>query len=446
MNTQNYAVNIRVGLANPVRVNISQDDTGRTLAFSLYDGLSPFTPPTGSTVTIVGRKPSKLGFSETCTVSGNVATVATTLAMTQEAGKFPAELRIEAGGQSIGTANFTMYVEPSPHPDGTTDGTHATVDNLQTQIGNLANLTTTAKTNLVSAINEAAQSGGTEVVIDNTLTKTGQAADAKKTGDEISQIKADLDDLDDRVTALEEGGGGGMTDNVKTALMNLVNHLAWDDDDPTGQTYITALYNALYPPADLVSISAVYTQSGAIYESNTLDDLKDDLVVTALMSDQTTRPVTDYTLSGTLTEGTSTITVSYSGKTTTFNVTVSHETVFVRNIIDYATVVREHAYGVNNSTVNESWPEVVYSIPDVKSGDVLILPNGSNEGTWVTYRNIGKVDKSSSAPQLTLGEWVKVGSQYGYYPITVNEDLDILYVRFKPAYSSAATWTRESGF
>lgn len=39
---------------------------------------------------------------------------------------------------------------------------------------------------------DAAQSGGTEVVIDNTLTQTGQAADAKKTGDEISAIKADL--------------------------------------------------------------------------------------------------------------------------------------------------------------------------------------------------------------------------------------------------------------
>lgn len=200
MNTQNYVVNIRVGLANPARVNISQGDTGRTLAFSLYDGLSPFTPPTGSTVTIVGRKPSKLGFSEACTVSGNVATVTTTLAMTQEAGKFPVELRIEANGESIGTANFTMYIEPSPHPDGTTDGTHATVDNLQTQIGNLANLATTAKTNLVSAINEAAQSGG--VVIDDTLTQTGQAADAKKTGDEIGTIKADLDNVDERLAHL----------------------------------------------------------------------------------------------------------------------------------------------------------------------------------------------------------------------------------------------------
>ena len=43
---------------------------------------------------------------------------------------------------------------------------------------------------------DAAQSGGTEVVIDNTLTQTGQAADAKKTGDEISAIKADLGDVD----------------------------------------------------------------------------------------------------------------------------------------------------------------------------------------------------------------------------------------------------------
>lgn len=160
------------------------------------------------------------------------------------------------------------------------------------------------------------------IVTDKTLTVDGGIADAKKTGDEISQIKADLDDLDDRVDALESGGDG-LTDAVKTALMNLVNHIVWDDDDPTGQTYITALYNALYPPADLVSISAVYTQPGKVYSTNTLDSLKSDLVVTALMSDSSTRIVTEYTLSGTLAEGTSVITVTYGGKTTTFNVVVS---------------------------------------------------------------------------------------------------------------------------
>ena len=77
--------------------------------------------------------------------------------------------------------------------------------------------------------------------------------------------------------------------------------------------------------ATLLSISAVYTQSGTVYETTPLDDLKDDLVVTAYWSDntQSTVPSADYTLSGSLSVGTSTVTVTYSTETTTFNVTVS---------------------------------------------------------------------------------------------------------------------------
>lgn len=260
------------------------------------------------------------------------------------------------------------------------------------------------------------------------------------------QIKADLGALEERVEALE-GSSGGLTSDIKSALMNLVNHIAWDDDDPTGQTYITALQNALYPPTDLVSISAVYTQSSAIYETNELDDLKEDLVVTALMSDQTTRPVTDYTLSGTLTEGTSTITVSYGGKTATFNVTVSHEAIYVKNIVEEGTLLREHAWGVNNGSTNPSWNPSVYSISDVRSGDVLILPNGWNSANWNLVRNIGTVDRSDSIPDCTQGEsWVQSGNDYGYYQITMNEDVETLYVSFNPTYGSIATWTREGGF
>ena len=134
------------------------------------------------------------------------------------------------------------------------------------------------------------------------------------------------------VTAFEVGSelvrlgngasGSGLTEDVKVALLACFEKVAWIDED--GQDYYDALYNALYPPADLVSISAVYTQSGTVYNTDTLDSLKTDLVVTAHMSDSSTRTVTTYVLSGTLVEGsTSTITVSYSGKTTTFNVTVA---------------------------------------------------------------------------------------------------------------------------
>lgn len=146
-------------------------------------------------------------------------------------------------------------------------------------------------------------------------------------GDAISDVKNDFDDLDDRVTALEQGGSGsGLTDDIKQALLQIADKVAYIDED--GQDYYDDLYDALYPPAppaELVSISAVYTQSGTVYNTDTLDSLKTDLVVTALYDDQTTATVTEYTLSGTLTVGTSTITVTYGGKTTAFNVTVSSD-------------------------------------------------------------------------------------------------------------------------
>lgn len=88
----------------------------------------------------------------------------------------------------------------------------------------------------------------------------------------------------------------------------------------TGNIVITAT-----AVASVSSITAVYTQSGTVYDTDALDSLKSDLVVTATYTGGTTStiPGTDYTLSGSLTEGTSTITVSYGGKTTTFNVTVT---------------------------------------------------------------------------------------------------------------------------
>lgn len=85
----------------------------------------------------------------------------------------------------------------------------------------------------------------------------------------------------------------------------------------------SATCSVVVSQAQLEDITAVYTQSGTVYDTDTLDSLKPDLVVTAYYDNQTSAVVTNYTLSGTLTEGTSTITVSYGGKTTTFNVTVT---------------------------------------------------------------------------------------------------------------------------
>lgn len=115
--------------------------------------------------------------------------------------------------------------------------------------------------------------------------------------------------------------GDWIGSDLKQALLQLASKVAYIDDD--GQDYYDALESALYHDATLVSISAVYTQSGTVYDTDSLDDLKSDLVVTALYSDASTATITAYTLSGTLTAGTSTITVTYMGKTTTFGVTVT---------------------------------------------------------------------------------------------------------------------------
>ena len=117
------------------------------------------------------------------------------------------------------------------------------------------------------------------------------------------------------------GSGTGLTTEVKEAILACFEKVAWIDDN--GQDCYDALEAALYPPANLVSISCVYTQSGTVYTTDTLDSLKSDLVVTAHYDNSSTETITAYTLSGTLTVGTSTITVSYGGKTTTFYVTVT---------------------------------------------------------------------------------------------------------------------------
>lgn len=155
---------------------------------------------------------------------------------------------------------------------------------------------------------------GDYVIVDNETEGTRKFDLGQKLvdiDDDITDVKSDLEELE----------GGGLSDGAKIALLACFRHIAFLDDDGD---YYQDLYNALYPPADLVSISCVYTQSGTVYDTDTLDSLKSDLVVTAHMSDSTTQTVTTYTLSGTLTEGTSTITVSYGGKTTTFDVTVTH--------------------------------------------------------------------------------------------------------------------------
>jgi hypothetical protein len=182
-------------------------------------------------------------------------------------------------------------------------------------------------------------------------------------------------------------------DNVKAALLNCFNHVAWTDEH--GQDYVDALQDALYP---LDHITAVYTQSGTVYDTDSLDSLKADLVVTAYYQSGDSKTVTDYTLSGTLTEGTSTITVSYAGKTATFDVAVTSTQVgtivkgFTNGVItndvirlkaNNARTVAIGTSGTNAVKLEDGSASAYYPIP-IRSGatQIRLEHTDSNVLTW----------------------------------------------------------------
>lgn len=102
-------------------VHVSQFDVGRQFQFKLYDGATPYSMPSGTVARIDGIKPDGHGFSYTnnVSVSGNTATITTTLQMTVVKGAVKCEIRFVNGGNNIGTLNFVMEVEESPINENT---------------------------------------------------------------------------------------------------------------------------------------------------------------------------------------------------------------------------------------------------------------------------------------------------------------------------------------
>lgn len=116
----------------------------------------------------------------------------------------------------------------------------------------------------------------------------------------------------------------------------------------------------------LTSISATYS-GGDVLVGTSVTGLS-GIVVTATYSDGSTQTVTDYTLTGTIAEGSNTITVVYEGKTTTFEVT------------GYELVVSEPVVNLSFESTSEN------VIPNIGTGGsqynaTIIDYNGSHESS-----------------------------------------------------------------
>ena len=139
---------------------------------------------------------------------------------------------------------------------------------------------------------------------DTTLTVSGKPADAKAVGDALANI------------------GGGLSSTEKNLVLSLFKNAAYTTNMSATIAQLETLWSGGNVPDEpevtLVRISATY--SGGSVPVGTAVSALTGIKVTAHYSDGSTATVTGYTLSGTIREGSNTITVSYGGKTATFTV------------------------------------------------------------------------------------------------------------------------------
>lgn len=232
------------------------------------------------------------------------------------------------------------------------------------------------------------------VEVDDTLTEAGAAADAKKTGDEITALKDDLSDVNERLNT------EGLSEDAKQALLACFENVTWKNED--GQEYYNALEAALYPDVGLVSISAVFNSGTTkIYTDTPLNDLKAYLTVTALYNDGSSQTIQTYALSGTLVEGQSTITVSYEQKNTTFIVTVLD----VLDKIAYGNVSYRELFETNNIITIGDFEDATISSTEqiLENGDSYKVNYGNpliSQEAVVSGSHSLKVTETDTSSQL----------------------------------------------
>lgn len=129
-------------------------------------------------------------------------------------------------------------------------------------------------------------------------------------------------------------GDAGIPDAVKVSLLDLVRHVAYIDDQ--GQAYYDALYATLYGGSGgYPRLQAVYAPgTHVVYTDDALDTLKPYLTVKRLESaGDSGTVVADYTLSGTLVDGRSTVLVRADGLVTAVQVeAVDFYNIHVRSV------------------------------------------------------------------------------------------------------------------
>lgn len=231
---------------------------------------------------------------------------------------------------------------------------------------------------------------------DATLTESGKAADAKAVGDALANISGDGLSSTEKNLILSLFKNTAYTTNMSATIARL--ETLWGGGDIPDVPVEPDIPDT--PTVTLMSISATYS-GGAVAVGTALTALT-GIVVTATYSDGSTAAVTGYTLSGTIAEGSNTITVSYGGKTATITVTgvaepeeVLYEHFNKKNLVDtsgsnsFITVDGVEYYRYHAGANNFEYP-----ISNPQPGEVIVtmraIPQYAttlDTGIWLYYND-----------------------------------------------------------
>lgn len=361
MINQRYGLDITPGKVQPV-VMISQFDTARRITFDLYDSNEPYTP-NGSAVCRIGDA------TINTVISGNSVYFDVPLTISRICGSSFGEIVITDNNGQIGSCNFKFIVDSTPFNGGATRFAISynlatnlvSSNNASTIIENTSYSATISSSNQNYFVNQiTVMMGGVDItssVLDGydiyiqnvtgalSISATAIALSASSlTFRELNstqQLAATLIPPDAQAAIVWASSNPNVATVDSTGLVTSVGYGNANISVTVGERSILCPVVVLLP--DIVSISAVYTQSGTVYYTDALNSLKSDLVVTATYSDSSTSILedTDYTLSGSLTVGTSVITVTCEEKTTTFNVTVTDVEWHIATTSDFSSVLSD---------------------------------------------------------------------------------------------------------
>lgn len=212
-----YRLNLR-NYGNLPAIMLSQYDEGYALEFEIRDGTDAASDLSAYTVTLKGTRADTLAYSFAGTVSTNVLTFVIDTTMTACDGRGTAEIAIKDTANDVLFATFNMpvFVERAAVPEGSIDAdveraqeiaeqVQEIVDNAAAAVSGEAERWATGQINGTDVPStdptyennakyyaEQAADSAASIGIDATLTQAGKAADAKKTGDEISELKEGL--------------------------------------------------------------------------------------------------------------------------------------------------------------------------------------------------------------------------------------------------------------